>query len=348
MKDGNYEEFETIIYQWMVIIAIGSVFGGVRDWLYGMSSEKIGLDIRERFFGSIIKKDIGFFDDRKVGDILSRLTSDTQIVQMGLTVNISMFLKSAFTIIGVFIIMFTYSWKNTLIAIGFLFPMFIIMPLWARLTQFTQVQYQDVKAEASSIANESIGNIKTVKAFSGEEISVGMFEVSNNGVYNIGVNMAKYYASMMFLFQLVFNGGYIGIAYFCAESVREGELTSGQIASYLLYNWQILFNIMNVNSNLQGVSKVQGAFYEISCLVMEPAKQAGYYEKKEVTAAQTNAEQGVIEIKDIAFSYPTKPDVEVLKRINIDIKNCQTVALVGHSGCGKSSIIALIERFYDA
>jgi len=64
-----------------------------------------------------------------------------------------------------------------------------------------------------------------------------MFEVSNNGVYNIGVNMAKYYASMMFLFQLVFNGGYIGIAYFCAESVREGELTSGQIASYLLYNW---------------------------------------------------------------------------------------------------------------
>lgn len=83
MKDGNYEEFETIIYQWMVIIAIGSVFGGVRDWLYGMSSEKIGLDIRERFFGSIIKKDIGFFDDRKVGDI--RKYSKNQISPLSVT-----------------------------------------------------------------------------------------------------------------------------------------------------------------------------------------------------------------------------------------------------------------------
>lgn len=60
-----------------------------------------------------------------------------------------------------------------------------------------------------------------------------------------------------------------------------------------------------------------------------------------------NADQGVIDIKDIKFHYPTKPDVEVLKRININIANCSTVALVGHSGCGKSSIIALIERFYD-
>jgi len=60
-----------------------------------------------------------------------------------------------------------------------------------------------------------------------------------------------------------------------------------------------------------------------------------------------NADKGVIDIKDIRFNYPTKPDVQVLKRININIQNCQTVALVGHSGCGKSSIIALIERFYD-
>ena len=80
---------------------------------------------------------------------------------------------------------------------------------------------------------------------------------------------------------------------------------------------------------------------------MEPEKQPGYYDQKEVTKEMLNAEEGMIEIKDIAFNYPTKPDVQVLKRINIEVKNCQTVALVGHSGCGKSSIIALIERFYD-
>ena len=79
---------------------------------------------------------------------------------------------------------------------------------------------------------------------------------------------------------------------------------------------------MGVNSNLQQVSKVQGAFYEIACLVTEPAKQLGYYDKKEVTTDMINAEEGVIDIKDIVFNYPTKPDVPVLKRINIEVKNC--------------------------
>lgn len=141
MKAEDNDEFNELLLQWIVVIAVGSLFAGVRDYLYGLSSEKIGLDIRTRFYESIIRKDTGFFDDRKVGDILSRLTSDTQIVQMGLTTNVAMFLKSVFTILGVYVILFMYSWKNTLIAIGFLIPMFIIMPLWARLTQFTQKQY---------------------------------------------------------------------------------------------------------------------------------------------------------------------------------------------------------------
>lgn len=77
MKDAKWDEFNELIYQWIIVIAVGSIFAGIRDYLYGMSSEKIGLDVRTLFFKSIIKKDTGFFDDRKVGDILSRLTSDT-------------------------------------------------------------------------------------------------------------------------------------------------------------------------------------------------------------------------------------------------------------------------------
>ena len=155
------------------------------------------------------------------------MTSDTQIVQTGLTTNVAMFLKSTFTIVGVYVVMFTYSWENTLIALGFMLPVLIVIPLWARLTAFTQKQYQEVKAEASSVANESIGNIKTVKAFSGEEIGVRMFDESNNGVYNIGKNMAYYYAFFMFLMQLFFNGGYIGLSWFSAKSVEDGDLTPG-------------------------------------------------------------------------------------------------------------------------
>ena len=69
MNDGDWDKFDEYIFQWIIIIAIGSVFGGLRDYLYGLSSEKIGLEVRTRFFEAIIRKDTGFFDDRKVGDI---------------------------------------------------------------------------------------------------------------------------------------------------------------------------------------------------------------------------------------------------------------------------------------
>ena len=167
-----------------------------------------------------------------------------------------MFLKALFTLVGVYVILFIYSWKITLIAMALLVPMFIIMPLWSRLTQFTQKQYQEVKAETSSISNETFGNVKTVKAFSGEEIGCNDFNNSNEGVYNIGKNMAYYYAFLMASFILMNQGSFLGVAYFASEEVKNGELTPGEVASYMLYNWQIIFGIMGLNQNLQAVAKV--------------------------------------------------------------------------------------------
>ena len=167
-------------------------------------------------------------------------------------------------------------------------------------------------------------------------------------MFNIGKNMGNYFACMLVFFHFIFNGAFVGTAYFATKSVADGTLTYGEVAAYLLYNWTILFNVLGLITNLEGVAKVQGAFYEIACLVTEPKQQIGYYDKgKAVTPEMLNAEEGTINLVDIEFNYPSKVDVPVLKRINIDVQNCQTVALVGHSGCGKSSIIALIERFYD-
>ena len=156
-----------------------------------------------------------------------------------------------------------------------------------------------------------------------------------------------YYATMMFCFQFFFNGAFVGTAFITSKAVEDGTLTKGEVAAYLLYNWQVIFNIMNLNTNLQAVAKVQGAFYEIAVLITEPKQQVGYYDDKKVPEALLKAQQGTIDVKNIHFMYPSKPDVPVLQGINIDVQNCKTVALVGHSGCGKSSIIALVERFYD-
>lgn len=106
-----------------------------------MSSEKIGKSVRERFFESILKKDTSFFDERKVGDMLSRLTSDTQIVQMGLTTNVAMFVKSMFSMIAIYVILFSYNWKYAIYSILFMIPIFFVMPVFHRLFEFSQKQF---------------------------------------------------------------------------------------------------------------------------------------------------------------------------------------------------------------
>lgn len=109
------------------------------------------------------------------------------------------------------------------------------------------------------------------------------------------------------------------MSYFSSDEVKEGNLTVGQVTAYMLYNWQMIWNVFMINNNLQVVAKVQGAFYEIACLVTEEQKQVGYYEKKEVPASFSKIEEGTIDIKNIEFNYPTKPDVKVLNRIDIDV-----------------------------
>ena len=134
LNKGNIDEFNKLMVEWVLIIAVGAIFSGISETMFGTVAEGIGMSVRQRFFESIMRKDTGFFDARKVGDILSRLTSDTQVVQNGLTTNIAMFLKAVIFIIVAIVVQFIYSWKITLISIAFMFIPMCTMTVWQRLT----------------------------------------------------------------------------------------------------------------------------------------------------------------------------------------------------------------------
>ena len=119
------------------------------------------------------------------------------------------------------------------------------------------------------------------------------------------------------------------------------------ISTLLLYNMQILLYIMGCFSQITEIFKVQGAFYEIASLLLTVSSQKGYYDRKAISAEDKETREGNVIFEGVDFHYPTKVDVPVLKNINFDVNTNQIVALVGHSGSGKSSVISLIERFYD-
>ena len=340
--DGDGGVYDLLI-QWIFVILISGVCSLIRDLIYGLASERIGQSVRLRLFTAIIKKDVNFYDNIRTGDLLSRLGSDTQIVQDGLTTNVSMFVRSLCILLGTVVILFTYDAVVAVIIIGCILPSVVSSRLTAGMLNTFSVSYQKSKGEMSNIATESISNIRTVKAFADEEDSALRFAIASQEVFEYGRSKGYFWALFFLSFRTLQFLADVAIIYIISQLYDYFDLTIGQVTAILLYTRTIMNNAGAITNNIQAVAKVFGSSYEIALLIVAPNKVIFEGTKKPVDLP----ESGSINLDKVEFSYPSKTDVKVLNGVNIDVQKNQVVALVGHSGCGKSSIISLIERFYD-
>ena len=340
--DGDGGVYELLI-QWIIVILISGVCSLLRDLIFGLASERIGQSVRLKLFTAIIKKDVNFYDNIRTGDLLSRLGSDTQIVQDGLTTNVSMFVRSLCILLGTVVILFTYDAVVALIIIGCILPSVISSRLTAGMLNTFSVSYQKSKGEMSNIATESISNIRTVKAFADEEDSALRFSIASQEVFEYGRSKGYFWALFFLSFRTLQFLADVAIIYIISQLYDYFDLSIGQVTAILLYTRTIMNNAGAITNNIQAVAKVFGSSYEIALLIVSPNKVIFEGTKKPVDLP----ESGSIALDNVEFSYPSKEDVKVLNGVNIDVQKNQVVALVGHSGCGKSSIISLIERFYD-
>ena len=144
---------------------------------------------------------------------------------------------------------------------------------------------------------------------------------------------------------LLARGGDLAIIYIICLKYADYGLSIGEVTAILMYVRTIMANVGAITNNVQAIAKVSGSAYEMAILMVTPNKVK--FDGEECPGVADISEGGDINLSNVKFSYPTKSEVPVLKGISIDINKNQVVALVGHSGCGKSSIIQLIERFYD-
>ena len=166
--DGGVYE---LIVTWMFWLVISSLCSFTRELLFGITSQRLGFSLRNDLFKAIIDKDVTFFDNFRTGDMLSRLGSDTQVVQDGLTTSVAMFIKALAVVVGTCVILFTYEWRLAIIIIVVILPQIIASRISAAYLNAFAVKYQKAKAEMSNIGAESISNIRTLKAFSDEEMT---------------------------------------------------------------------------------------------------------------------------------------------------------------------------------
>jgi len=243
MGVNDDEEVMKNIKIWVLFLSVGSVCTFINKIVFGYTCELIGTRIREDLFDKVIKKDIAFFDRTKTGDIISRISSDTLIVQEGLSTQVAMCIQLFIFGIVVLVIMFKISIVTTLVALALLVPGAATGPAYSKKNRDAQKDFQDAKSKANTVAEAQISNVRTVKAFAEERGSLKKFEEMNEAVYKVAQHKAQVWGWFMFFMKFFTTGALAGLILFVSSQVKNDKLSIGSVMAYMLYMQIVSRNI---------------------------------------------------------------------------------------------------------
>lgn len=323
------------------IFAIGGLSSFIRINLMTIASERIVANLRKTVFAKIMKQDISFFDMRKTGELVNRLSSDTTMMGRTLVDNMAQGLRRIVEGIGGLGVLLYLSPKLTLTMLLVIPPVFFGAFWYGRMVSKLSKEQTDALARATSVAEEKISAVRTVRYFSQEQREISHYGEKINAVYQlakrVGFASGAFFGSIWFLM----NCALLAVLYHGSTLVLEGSMTPGALTSFLLYSLYVGFAFSGVSSFYSEFMRALGSSQRVfELLDREPdSTQSGSIKPDQI--------QGHIEFKDVTFSYPSRPDEVILKNLNLSLQPGKILAVVGSSGSGKSTVAGLVSRLYD-
>ncbi|MDF1667158.1 MAG: ABC transporter transmembrane domain-containing protein, partial [Planctomycetota bacterium] len=327
----------------MILLALFAIMGvaiSFRSYLFSVAGERIVSDLRISLYRSLIEQDIGFFDGEKTGDLMNRLSADTTVLQNAVTVNISMGLRFGVTLIGSLLIMSISSWRLTLVMLGIVPVVAIGGTIYGRMLRKVSRKVRDALAEAAAVAEESLSGIRAVRAFAREEKEGERYSEQVESSFTLARTRARLGATFHGVMSFAGYGAIAGVLWYGARLVADNMMTFGELSAFILYTFSLAFSLSALSALWGDFAKALGASERVfELLDRKPALKGGSKVLETVN--------GQLELKNVSFAYPTRPEVMVLNDFNLTLDGGETVALVGPSGGGKSTVASLILRFYD-
>jgi len=323
------------------IYAAGGFAAFFRSWLYTLAGQRLVARLRKKLFTHILYQEIAFFDTNRTGELMNRLSSDSQVIQNAVTVNISMLVRYFLQIIGSLAIMFAVSPKLTGVLLAVVPIVAIGAQRYGAFVRDMTKKFQDKLADASTAAEESIGNVRTVKSFSQEKKAANLYGDNIENSYQVGSTLAFASGAWNATMAIFAQGAIVLVLWYGGKLVHIGNMTVGTLTSFMLYTLNVAMAFAFLSSLYGDFMKAVGASTRIFELFDREA------EIKSGSASMPSLQGAELVFNDVTFRYPTRPETDVLKGISFSLKPGETVALVGPSGGGKSTIISMIERFYD-
>ncbi|KAJ2803167.1 hypothetical protein H4R20_002999, partial [Coemansia guatemalensis] len=311
---------------------------------WAIAAENQGLRIRKMYYKSIMRQDIGWFDTVKTGELTTRITNDVNLVQEGLGEKFGFVFMNVAAFIVAFIIAFVKGWKLTFICLTVV-PFIAIAGGYLGMTISKIItSAQDKTAASGAIADEVLSGIRTVMAFNGQAREIVRYDEMIEDSYKFGRKTGFILgASIGFIQFFIFTMYCVGFN-FGSWRLREGEYTPDEVLNVIVVLLVGGFMLSGAAPNVSAISTAQGSAARVYSII---DRQSPIDPLNTDSGTKVDKVRGDISFRNIHFSYPSRPDVPILKGFNLDIRPGQKVALVGESGCGKSTTIGLIERFYD-
>lgn len=338
---GEKMTTHAIYYSIMGFVVLVAAYMQVAFWT--LAAGRQVKKLRKIFFHSIMKQEIGWFDVNETGQLNTRLTDDVYKINEGIGDKLGMLIQNLTTFIVGIIIGFAKGWKLTLVILA-VSPLLGISAavIGKVMTTFTSKE-QTAYAKAGAVAEEVLSSIRTVFAFGGQKKEIKRYHKNLEDAKNVGVRKAiTVNIAMGFTFFMIYMS-YALAFWYGSTLILGGEYTIGMLLTIFFAVLIGAFGLGQTSPNIQTFSSARGAAHKVFQIIDHEPKINSFSEE----GYKLDVVKGNIEFKNINFRYPSRDDVKVLNGMNLKVMSGQTIALVGSSGCGKSTTIQLLQRFYD-
>jgi ABC transporter fused permease/ATP-binding protein len=340
LEGGGRESIDRLALTLLGLFALAGIFTAVRAYLFTVAGEHVVAQLRQRLYSVLVRQEVAFFDEHRTGELTNRLVADTAALQKAVTVNLSMLLRYGLMGFGALVILLFTSLKLTGVMLAVVPVVVLAARFYGRLLRTVSREVQDALAESTEVAEETLSGIRTVRAFSREEQESRRYAVAVDKTFDLAKKRARIGA--IFGGSASF-GGYSAIAvvlWYGGVLLAEGAMSMGQLAAFLLYTSTVAFSIGALAGLWEDFMKALGSSERVFELLDRPAGvSSGTRRLPQVV--------GEVAFEGIGFAYPTRTEARVLDGVDLRLRPGEVVALVGPSGGGKSTVAALLSRFYD-
>lgn len=330
----------TILVKLAVVIGLTSV----AQWMMNLCNNKITYrvvkDVRVKAFGKLQELPLKYVDSHQYGETISRIVTDVEQFSDGLLMGFTQFFTGVVTILGTLVFMLSINVKISLVVILITPLSFFVAGFIAKRTYTMFKKQSETRAEMTSLVDEMIGNQKVVQAFGYEEEALHRFDGINERLQDCSVKAIFFSSITNPATRFVNNVVYAGVAIVGAVTAMRGIISVGQLSCFLSYANQYTKPFNEISSVVTELQNAVACARRVFEFIEEAPESQDLPEAKDLEYAD-----GSLKLQEVSFSY--REDVPLLKHLNLDVKPGQKIAIVGPTGCGKTTLINLLMRFYD-